>query len=171
MTRWPYTARFVGEPGDGPIETEVVLGINSSSNAPIRDRIFGCACGLGYRDTTFTGNASEPNHFGGRQTYFLDGKTPSRFFRYRDFESDYFVARAELAGNFEFGSLQHRLLVGFDHDQFDNSMLILRYRPGSTITDINTLDPAAYYFLNVPTRSMASFYSRRPDQIPIMRKV
>ena len=154
-------ATFVGEPGDGPIETEVV-GHQLELQHNFSDR-WSLLAGLGYRDTTFTGNASEPN-FGGRQTYFLDGKTLSRFFRYRDFESDYFVARAELAGNFEFGSLQHRLLVGFDHDQFDNSMLILRYRPGyfPPSTDINTLDPAAYYFLNVANPVYGQFPQPTP---------
>ena len=85
---------FVGEPGDGPIETDVLghqieLQHNFSEN-------WSLLTGFGYRDTTFTGNASETN-FGSRQTYFRDGQTLSRFFRYRDFESDYLVLRAEIA--------------------------------------------------------------------------
>ena len=139
---------FSGEPGDGPIETKVV-GHQFELQHNLSDS-WSLLAGLGYRDTNFEGNASESN-FGGRQTYFLDGQTLSRFFRYRDFESDYFVARAEIAGEFETGSLRHRLLVGADYDRFENSMLILRYRPGyfPPTTDISTLDPAAYYFLNV----------------------
>lgn len=139
---------FVGEPGDGPIDTEVLghqleLQHNFSNN-------WSLLAGLGFRDTTFEGNASETN-FGGRQTLFLDGRTLSRFFRYRDFESDYLVARAELAGQFDTGSMRHRLIVGADHDQFDNSLFIQRFRPGffGADTDINTLDPAAYRFLDV----------------------
>jgi iron complex outermembrane receptor protein len=139
---------FVGEPGDGPIETEVVghqieLQHNFSEN-------WSLLAGLGYRDTTFEGNASETN-FGGRQTYFLDGQTLSRFFRFRDFESDYTVLRGEIAGSFVTGSLQHRLLFGADYDRFDNRLFILRFRPGffGPGTDINTLDPAEYLFLDV----------------------
>jgi len=138
---------FVGEPGDGPIDTEVFghqieLQHNLSEN-------WSLLAGFGYRDTSFTGNASETN-FAGRQTLFLDGRTISRFFRFRDFESDYTVLRAELAGRFSTGGLSHRLLVGADYDRFDNSLFILRYRPGffSPDTDISTLDPAEYLFLD-----------------------
>ncbi|MYA68399.1 MAG: TonB-dependent receptor [Gammaproteobacteria bacterium] len=152
---------FVGEPGDGPIETEVLghqfeVQHNFSNN-------WSLLAGLGYRDTTFEGNASETN-FGGRQTYFLDGRTLSRFFRYRKFESEYFVARAELAGEFESGALRHRLLVGADFDRFDLNWFIQRYRPGwfPGSTDIGTLDPAAYLFLDV----FNPVYGQSPQPVP-----
>ncbi|MEL7535930.1 MAG: TonB-dependent siderophore receptor [Pseudomonadota bacterium] len=139
---------FAGEPGDGPIDTEVVghqleVQHNFSEN-------WSLLAGFGFRDTSFTGNASEPN-FGSRQTYFIDGQTLSRFFRFRDFESDYTVLRAELAGEFETGSLRHRLLVGADYDRFENSLFILRFRPPGIPagTDIATLDPATYLLLDV----------------------
>ncbi len=139
---------FAGEPGDGPIDTEVVghqfeVQHNFSGN-------WSLLAGLGFRSTEFEGNASEPN-FGGRQTYFRDGRTLSRFFRYRDFESDYFVARAEVAGQFETGSLRHRLLIGADYDRFENSLFIQRFRPGGIPAgaDISTLDAAAYLLLDV----------------------
>lgn len=137
---------FAGEPGDGPIDTEVVghqfeLQHNLSDN-------WSLLAGLGYRDTEFEGNASEPN-FGSRQTYFLDGQTLSRFFRYRDFESDYFVARAEVAGQFEVGSMRHRLLIGADYDRFENSLFILRFRPPGGVTDVGSIDPATYLLLDV----------------------
>jgi len=138
---------FVGEPGDGPIETEVVghqleLQHNFSDN-------WSLLAGVGYRDTSFEGDASETN-FGGRQTYFLDGQTISRFFRFRDFSSDYTVVRAEIAGDFNTGALRHRLLFGADHDRFSNRLFILRYRPGffGDGADINLLDPQEYLFLD-----------------------
>ena len=138
---------FVGEPGDGPIETEVVghqleLLHNFNGN-------WSLLAGLGFRETALEGNASETN-FGGRQTYFADGQTISRFFRFRDFDSDYTVLRAELAGEFNTGTLRHRLIVGGDHDEFENNLFILRFRPrffGSG-TDISTLDPAQYLILD-----------------------
>ena len=152
---------FVGEPGDGPIETDVLghqieLQHNFSEN-------WSLLTGFGYRDTTFTGNASETN-FGSRQTYFRDGQTLSRFFRYRDFESDYLVLRAEIAGEFETGALRHRLLIGADHDRFDNRLFIQRFRPGSIggVADISTLDPAAYLLLDV----FNPVYGQHPQPVP-----
>ncbi|MEM7049119.1 MAG: TonB-dependent siderophore receptor [Acidobacteriota bacterium] len=138
---------FVGEPGDGPIETEVVghqLEILHNFN-----NNWSLLAGFGYRDTSLEGNASETN-FAGRQTYFIDGQTISRFFRFRDFESDYTVLRAELSGEFNTGSLRHRLIVGADYDEFDNSLLILRFRPGffGAGTDLSSLDPAEYLILD-----------------------
>ena len=138
---------FVGEPGDGPIETEVVgHQLEVLHNF---DGNWSLLAGFGYRETSLEGNASETN-FAGRQTYFIDGQTISRFFRFRDFESDYTVLRAELSGEFETGSLRHRLIVGADHDEFDNSLFILRYRPGffGAGTELSSLDPAEYLILD-----------------------
>ena len=138
---------FAGEPGDGPIETEVV-GHQLEYQHNFSDN-WSVLAGLGFRDTSLEGNASEPN-FGGRQTLFRDGQTLSRFFRFRDFESDYTVLRAELAGQFETGSVRHRLLFGADHDQFDNDLYILRFRPGSIgAQEVADLDPATYLLLDV----------------------
>ncbi len=152
---------FVGEPDDGPIETEVIghqleLQHNFSES-------WSLLAGIGFRDTTFEGNASETN-FGGRQTLFLDGRTLSRFFRYRDFDSDYSVFRAEIAGEFDTGSLRHRLLIGADYDRFNNNLFILRYRPGFIPpgTDIDTLDPAEYLFLDV----FDPVYGQWPQPVP-----
>ncbi len=152
---------FVGEPGDGPIQTEV-LGHQFEIQHNFSDN-WSLLAGLGYRDTSFEGNATETN-FDGRQTYFLDGRTLSRFFRYRNFESEYFVARAELAGEFDAGSFRHRLLVGADFDRFDLNWFIQRYRPGwfPGSTDINTLDPAAYLFLDV----FNPVYGQSPRPVP-----
>lgn len=139
---------FTGEPGDGPIETEVV-GHQFEAQHNF-NKNWSLLTGIGYRETSLEGNASE-NNFGGRQTYFLDGQTVSRFFRFRDFDSEYFVARAELAGEFETGGLRHRLLFGADYDRFDNRLFIQRFRPpgipaGATVAD---LDPATYLLLDV----------------------
>ncbi len=153
---------FVGEPGDGPIETEV-LGHQIEAQHNFSEN-WGLLAGIGYRDTSFEGNASETN-FAGRQTYFLDGRTLSRFFRYRNFESEYFVVRAEVAGEFNTGSLRHRLLVGADHDRFDLDWFILRYRPGwfPAGTDINTLDSAEYLSLDL----LDPVYGQFPQPTPL----
>ena len=115
---------FVGEPV--PIETkalghQIEVGHDFSEN-------WSFLGGLGYRETTLEGDAFEPQ-FGSRQTYFRDGQTISRFFRSRDFESDYFVLRGELSGEFDTGGLRHRLIVGADYDEFSNTLVIDRGRP------------------------------------------
>jgi iron complex outermembrane receptor protein len=152
---------FTGEPGDGPVETEV-LGHQIELQHNFSDN-WSLLAGIGWRETELTGNASESN-FGGRQTYLLDGRTISRFLRFRDFDSDYRVFRAEVAGEFKTGSLRHRLLFGADHDSFENRTLILRYRPGffGAGTDINTLDPEAYLFLD----AFNPIYGRFPQPTP-----
>ena len=152
---------FVGEPGDGPIETEVV-GHQFELQHNISDN-WSLLTGFGHRETSLTGNASETN-FAGRQTLFLDGETLSRFFRFRDFDSEYTVLRAELAGEFNTGALRHRVLIGADYDRFENRLFILRARPGffSADTDIATLDPAEYRFLNV----FNPVYGQSPIPVP-----
>ncbi|MEL6661802.1 MAG: TonB-dependent siderophore receptor [Pseudomonadota bacterium] len=114
---------FVGEPV--PIETDV-LGhqIELQHNFNNTWSFLG---GIGYRETSLEGDAFEPQ-FGSRQTFFQDGQTISRFFRSRDFESEYLVVRGEFAGEFTTGSLRHRLIVGADYDDFDNTLVIDRYR-------------------------------------------
>lgn len=127
---------FVGE--NVPIETEVIghqieLQNNFSDN-------WSFLGGIGFRETTLEGDAFEPQ-FGSRQTFFRNGQTISRFFRSRDFESDYFVLRGELAGEFETGQLRHRVIVGVDYDKFDNTLVIDRFRSRFG-GDINALTPA-----------------------------
>jgi len=115
---------FVGEPV--PIETEV-LGHQLEAEFDINDD-WSLLTGLGYRETSLEGGSFEPQ-FGSRQTFRRDGQTISRFFRFRDFESDYLTLRAEVAGEFETGSLRHRVIFGADYDNFDNTLFITRDRP------------------------------------------
>ena len=152
---------FVGEPGDGPIDTEV-LGHQLELQHNFTDN-WSLLAGLGYRDTSLVGNATEPS-FVGRQAFVIDGQTISRFFRSRDFESDYFVARAEVAGEFNTGSLRHRLLVGADYDRFENSLFIERFRGPffGTDADITTLDPQENLFLDAFNPVFGAF----PTPIP-----
>jgi iron complex outermembrane receptor protein len=114
---------FVGE--NVPIETDV-LGHQLEAEFNLNDN-WSVLTGVGYRETSLKGDAFEPQ-FGSRQTYFRDGQTIARFFRSRDFESDYVVLRGELAGDFKTGTLRHRLIVGADYDEFDNTLVIDRFR-------------------------------------------
>ena len=126
---------FVGEPV--PIETEV-LGHQLELQHNFSDT-WSFLGGIGYRETSLEGDAFEPQ-FGSRQTYFQDGQTIARFFRTRDFESDYLVVRGEFAGEFNTGPLRHRLIIGADYDEFDNTLVIDRYRSRFT-GDLSNLTP------------------------------
>ena len=117
---------FVGEP-DALIDTEV-LGHRAEFQHDFSDD-WSLLLGAGFRETSLFGDAYETN-FGSRQTYFVDGETISRFFRFRDYETDYFVLRGEVTGEFETGGIRHRLIAGVDYDTFDNDQVANRFRQG-----------------------------------------
>ncbi|MFK8014431.1 MAG: TonB-dependent siderophore receptor [Gammaproteobacteria bacterium] len=139
---------FIGEPSDGPIETEV-LGHQLEVQHALTEN-WSVLGGLGFRQTALEGIAAEPN-FGGRQTLSLDGETVSRFTRSRDYDADYFVLRGELAGLFDTGSLRHRVIIGADYDEFENDQVFLRFRPPGLPADatVDTIDQELYRVLNV----------------------
>ncbi|BCO19383.1 TonB-dependent receptor [Alteromonas sp. KC3] len=141
---------FTGDPNGDTIDTEVVGHQLEISHSLSED--WNLLLGAGLRDTTFEGNALE-NNFGGRQTLFIDPDQAllSRFKRYRNFETDYLVLRGEIAGQFNTGSLTHRVIVGADYDKFENDQVILRYRPPffSADTDINDLDLDQYLVVDI----------------------
>ena len=125
-------SRFLGEPGYGPIETDV-LGHQIEFQHDINDD-WSALVGLNYRDTSLKGFASE-NGFGAPEA---NGDF-NRFTRYRDYDATYQMFRAELDGSFNTGRLAHRLIVGIDADEFENDQLALRDR--STPQIINIFNP------------------------------
>lgn len=125
-------SRFLGEPGYGPIETEV-LGHQLELQHDLNDQ-WSALVGFNYRDTSLEGFASE-NGFGTPD----DNGEFNRFTRYRDYDTSYYVLRAELSGNFEALGLKHKLVVGVDVDEFENDQLALRDR--STDQRINIFNP------------------------------
>jgi iron complex outermembrane receptor protein len=137
---------FVGEAV--PIETEV-LGHQFEIHHAFNDT-WSFLGGVGYRETSLKGDAFEPQ-FGSRQTYFQDGQAISRFFRSRDFESEYLVLRGEVSGEFETGPFRHRLIVGADYDDFDNSMVIDRYRSrfSGDLSNLTPDDIATHLLLDI----------------------
>jgi len=177
---------FVGE--SVPIETEVV-GHQFEAQHNFNDT-WSFLGGVGYRETSLEGDAFEPQ-FGSRQTFFLDGQTISRFFRSRDFDSDYLTLRGELAGQFETGALRHRLIVGADYDDFSNTLIIDRFRSrfpaGGDVTDpaliaehllLNVNDPVFGVNLNPPatpntrrTENLSGFGIYIQDQIDLTEKL
>lgn len=134
-------SRFLGEPGDGPIEADV-LGHQLEYIHDFDDN-WSILFGANYRDTSMEGFATETG-FGG----VVDGEV-NRFRRYRDFDAQYHVLRAELSGSLELGGFEHRLIMGVDADKFENDQFILRVRGDQYINVFNPVYGA--YELPTPT--------------------
>lgn len=149
---------FVGEP-DALIETEVLghqleYQYNFSNN-------WGILLGAGYRETSLLGDAYETN-FGSRQPYLVDGEAISRFFRFRDYDTDYVVLRGELTGEFNTGNLRHRLIAGVDYDEFNNDQVATRFRQaGIGGAPSSSLDPETYLLIDVSNPVYGQY--ARPD--------
>jgi iron complex outermembrane recepter protein len=150
---------FLGEPGDGPLEAKVT-GHQLQLQHKFSDD-WSLLIGTSYRETYLEGFSTEAELASGRQ-FLGRATTPnllSRQRRFRDYEGEHFVARGELSGDFEIGGLRNRLLVGVDYDEFDNSQLFQRFRPGSVTA---TSTEAAQYAINI----LNPVYGRFTPPIP-----
>ena len=117
---------FLGEPGNGPNETEVLghqLEIQHEFNSD-----WSVLLGAGFRDTSLTGFDTAASLSASRQFLFIDGENLSRERRFRQFESEYLTLRGEVTGEFDTGHFRHRILFGVDYDDFDNDILFERVR-------------------------------------------
>ena len=123
-------SRFLGEPGDGPMEADV-LGHQLEYQNDFNDN-WSALIGFNYRDTSLEGVATETG-FGD----VIDGEI-DRFRRSRDYDATYYVFRAEVAGDMELGGMKHRVIMGVDTDKFENDQLFLRVRRNQFI---NVFDP------------------------------
>ncbi len=122
-------SRFLGEPGEGPNVAEV-FGHQIELQHDFSEN-WSALIGVNYRDTSLQGTSTEAELTGSRQRLFRDGRTLTRQRRFRDYDAQYFVARAELAGNFTTGDITHRVLIGADTDRFENDQVFLRVRAPS----------------------------------------
>jgi len=125
-------SRFLGEPGYGPIKTEV-QGHQLEFQHDFDDS-WSVLVGLNYRDTSLKGLASE----NGFREPDANGDF-DRFSRYRDYQATYQVLRGEITGSFEAVGLKHRIIVGVDADEFENDQIALRDR--DTDQSINVFNP------------------------------
>ncbi len=122
-------SRFLGEPGDGPMEADV-LGHQLEYQHDFNDE-WSALVGFNYRETSLEGVATE--------TGFGDvvDEQINRFRRSRDYDATYHVFRAELSGSMELGGIEHRLIVGIDSDKFENDQVFLRVRGDQFINVFN----------------------------------
>ncbi len=136
-------SRFLGEPGYGPIETEV-LGHQLELQHDF-DGNWSALVGYNYLDTSLDGLASE-NGFAAPDG---DGNF-GRFSRNRDYDATYRVFRAEISGSFHMGDVTHRIIAGVDSDKFENDQVAFRDR--STDQSINIFNPV---YGNSPVSGLA----------------
>jgi iron complex outermembrane receptor protein len=119
-------SRFLGEPGDGPIEARS-LGHQLEYQHDFSDR-WNLLIGANLRDTSLEGFSTEPELAANRQQLLVDGRNLTRQRRFRDYDAAYRVIRAEVGGEFNTGALRHRILIGADADRFENDQVFLRAR-------------------------------------------
>lgn len=118
---------FLGEPGDGPTEADVT-GHQVQLHHDFSDA-WSLILGGQFRETRLEGFSSDAELVASRQRLLRDGRSLSRQRRFRLYEGEHFVLRGEVSGRFATGSLSHRILIGSDYDEFDNSQLFRRFRP------------------------------------------
>lgn len=125
-------SRFLGEPGDGDTVARAT-GHQLRLQHEFSDR-WSLLLGASLRDTLLTGSSSDAETVASRQALYRDGRSLSRQRRSRRYDSQHYVIRAEIAGEFETGSLRHRVLFGADHDDFSNDQVFMRFRPPALST-------------------------------------
>ncbi|WP_029013242.1 TonB-dependent siderophore receptor [Niveispirillum irakense] len=177
-------SRFLGEPGDGPVEVEV-LGHQAQLQHDISDD-WSVLIGAGYRDTSFKGFSSDAELAGSRQTLEETGNMLSRQRRYRDYQTEHMVFRGEVSGTFNTGIFTHHLIVGADWDKFEIDQVQLRYRPpaytaGRPITAANNaidIFNPVYGSTPTPTATLDNRFERQKawgvyfqDQIDLTEKL
>ena len=138
---------FLGEPGNGPNRTEVV-GHQLEVQHDFSDN-WSALVGFNFRDTSLEGFDTAATLSGSRQFLFRDSENLSRERRFRDYDSEYFVIRGEVTGDFDTGGIRHRVLIGLDYDEFDNRQFFLRARGGGIQEGELPTDPAVAERLQV----------------------
>lgn len=141
-------SRFLGEPGDGDTVARAE-GHQLRLQHDFSDR-WSLLVGGSIRDTLLTGFSSDTETVASRQALYSDGRSLSRQRRSRRYDASHKVLRAELAGEFDTGSLRHRVLIGADYDEFTYDNYFTRYRPPTLTSNpteqqgnvIDILDPA-----------------------------
>ena len=122
-------SRFLGEPGDGPTEVDV-LGHQVQLQQDLGSNDWVLLVGFGYRDTSFKGFSSDAELVDGRQILDDDGMTLARQRRYRKYDTTNTSLRAEVSGRVYTGSITHHVLLGADWDRFKIYRYQSRFRPG-----------------------------------------
>lgn len=119
-------SRFLGEPKLGP-NVATALGHQFQLQHDF-SADWSLLVGVGLRDTELKGSSADAELAASRQRLFVDGRTLTREVRYRNYDGDHRVYRAELSGRFDSPLGLHRVILGADRDEFDTDLLVLGYR-------------------------------------------
>jgi iron complex outermembrane receptor protein len=119
-------SRFLGEPGLGP-NTATATGHQFQLQHDF-SADWSLLAGVGLRNTELKGTSADAELAAARQRLFVDGRSLTREVRYRDYDGDHRVYRAELSGRFDGPLGLHHVIVGADRDEFDTDLLVLGYR-------------------------------------------
>lgn len=150
-------SRFLGEPGDGPLESDVLGHQIELQHAFNED--WDLLLGATVRETSLEGFSTEAELTTARQQLLVDGQTLTRQRRFRDYDATYSVVRGEVSGKFMTGPIEHRILIGADTDKFENDQVFARARAPTLATSpslaqlqaINIFNPVyGQYPLPVP---------------------
>ncbi|MAD90013.1 MAG: TonB-dependent siderophore receptor [Pseudoalteromonas sp.] len=109
--------RFLGEPSDGPTSTSV-HGHQLQWLYEINDT-WQLSSAVAFRQTELDSLSSDADVSPKRQKFYFDGQTLTRQHRQRAYDTEQYVVRFELAGDFKTAGLKHSLLAGIDYDRFD----------------------------------------------------
>ena len=151
-------SRFLGEPGDGPLEADVLGHQIELQHAFNED--WDLMLGATVRETSLEGFSTEAELTAARQLLLVDGQTLTRQRRFRDYDATYSVIRGEVSGRFMTGPFEHRILIGADTDKFENDQVFARARAPTLASSpslvqlqaINIFNPAyGQYPLPVPS--------------------
>ena len=150
-------SRFLGEPGDGQIEANVLghqLGLQQNLSAD-----WTLLLGFSYRDTDLYGFGQDPEFAAGRNPFFTDGRTLSRRRISRDYATHDAIPRGEVSGRFDTGPVTHHFLAGTDYEYYNIYRYKQnRYRPPafnatSTLATLNAVDIFSPVYGNIATLS------------------
>lgn len=168
-------SRFLGEKDDGPMKIkanghQLVLQHKINSNWDL-------LAGVGYRDSSFAGYASEVELSAGRQLLYTDGETVTRLRRYRDYDATDLSGRTELSGTLETGPFTHHILFGLDAYDYELDTVQDRWRTafgtGDSTYSINLYEPVYGQEAPTPTtllnstEKQTSYGSYFQDQIDV----
>jgi iron complex outermembrane recepter protein len=160
-------SRFLGEPGLEPNKA-TALGHQFSLQHDF-SADWSLLLGVGLRHTELKGSSADAELAAARQRLFVDGRSLTREVRYRDYDGDHRVYRAELSGRFQGPLGLHRVIVGLDRDEFDTDLLVRGYRAPLLSTnptaqqgfEIDIFDPVYGRF---PTPALNTINDRTIEQ-------
>jgi iron complex outermembrane receptor protein len=157
-------SRFLGEPGDG--DTQIKATGHQATLQHSFNKNWNVLVGAGFRTSSFTGFSSDPELVAGRQPFYQSANLTtfsrllSRQRRFRDYDADDTVLRAELSGRIASGGITHHVLIGVDYFRYQLDTLQLRFRP--TLANPYAVDVFAPVYGQ--TRTPGNFQNQRENQ-------